>query len=806
MPSPARGPRSRLALGLLLCLPVAAGAADAPRLQPPRFDRDHMVAALDPGTPFLVVYGTLDPAAAPALRERARALAGRYAGGDGTSARADREVPAETLAAHPVVLLGAPRENLWTRRLAGALPVAFAAASFRWQGTVYDRPDDAIQLVWPHPLDPVRFLVLVAGNTPAAVTGRGVRAGVGGRDWRITRAGETVRSGRFAHGAGGPWRYDPALDRDLDAERAGFERDLVESGTGAVRLRHPAGLGAAPAARAAAEALAARLDGAGFADPMAAPQPVTLHPSLESKGRLMRDTRPEHLDAEGAPQVAVAAGRAVPDLWSLAVARLRRRGAAADSPWLLPAGVWLAGRCEGEPFEVAVARLVAAGLLPGVEEAAEVVAGGDRTASAARWRSPLILVPARALLMRALYETAGPRGAEATHAVLAAPAPTTLAALCARAGVGRAALARRYGALAASLARAGADRARARGPRRWRPSDGFQAGVCLAHSVGLEGGYLSSACARELARLRADGAGWVSLTPFGYLPDRGTPVIVPGAEGGPGEESDEAVAEAAARARESGLRVWLKPHLWTRGFVGELEFGAAGWPRFFERYREFILHYALLAEREGMDGLVLGHELTTAALGHPRRWRALIAEVRRVYHGTLTYGANWGEELRGVRFWDALDVVGVSLYTPLADAPTRDPARLRAGARRAVAELAEVARRAGRPALVLEAGYPPHAAAAVRPWEERGGARDLEAQRACYEALVDALEGERWVAGLFWWKWFSDGDAGGPADRSHTPRGKPAEAVMTRGFAAWRDRPVSPPPGPGRAPGRPGPP
>jgi len=439
-----------------------------------------------------------------------------------------------------------------------------------------------------------------------------------------------------------------------------------------------------------------------------------------------------------------------------------------------------------------VSRLYFGGLLPRPNELATrppPPAGSDRPA----WRSPLVWEPARALLVRAVYETAGSRGPEAVLSLVGGPTPGTLDSLCRHAGVAAPGVERRYAALADSLARAGEREARLSQPRPWRPGDGFQAGVCLAHTVRLDGGYLSAGCGRELAKLRDLGAGWVSITPFGYLPSARSPEIIPETDAGPDGESDEAVCEAATRARALGLRVWLTPQLWTRGFVGDLDFGPAGWPQFFDRYREFILHYALLAQRERIDGLVVGHELTSAALGHPDRWRALIAEVRRVYTGTLTYGANWGEEVRGIRFWDALDLVGVSFYTPLADAPSHDVPALAARARKGLAELKAVGARAGRPVLIVEAGYAPRSAAAVEPWEERGGPRDLEAQRACYEALVRALERETWIAGVFWWKWFSSDAVGGAGDGSYTPRGKPAEGVMTRAFAEWVGRPVTVP-------------
>jgi len=350
---------------------------------------------------------------------------------------------------------------------------------------------------------------------------------------------------------------------------------------------------------------------------------------------------------------------------------------------------------------------------------------------------------------------------------------------------------RRYLDLADSIARAGQrERAAHPAPRRWRPGDGFQRGVCFAHAVSLEQGYLSGSAARELGTLQKMGANWISITPFGYLPGLDVPVIYPSAQGGPEEENDESVCETAARARALGMRVWLKPHLWTRGWVGELSFGAGGWNRFFEQYRRLLLHDALLAEREGMDGLVVGHELPTASLRFPERWRALIGEVRRVYSGTLTYGANWEREVTQVGFWDALDLIGVSFYDPLADRPTCDVARLAAGGKRAFAPLRALAARRGKPVVLLEVGYPATTLAPVRPWEEAAGAPDPEAQRACYDALVRALEPEDWVAGAFFWKWFSSDRIGGLHDSSFTPRGKPAQEVMARAFRQWEGRPV----------------
>ncbi|HEY6196424.1 MAG TPA: hypothetical protein VI504_15440, partial [Candidatus Eisenbacteria bacterium] len=315
---------------------------------------------------------------------------------------------------------------------------------------------------------------------------------------------------------------------------------------------------------------------------------------------------------------------------------------------------------------------------------------------------------------------------------------------------------------------------------------GFQRGVCLAHAVGLDRGYLSAACARQLAAVRDAGADWVSLTPFAWLADPTVPEIANSTDAGPDGESDEAVCEAAARAHALGLRVWLNPHVWTRGWAGELAFTPRGWQRFFDGYGELALHWAIVAEREGIDGFFVGHELASSTAAEPARWRTLIAGIRRVYAGMLSYSANW-DEVERVPFWDALDVIGVSFYAPLAERPTRDPATLRAGATRSLALLRGVARRFGRPVLIAELGYAPRAEAAVRPWEETRGAPDPDTQRACYEAIVAAIEPCEWLAGAYFWKW---GSAARAAGDGFDPRGRPAEAVLMAALRSWQGRPV----------------
>src|SRR5690606_22708221 len=121
----------------------------------------------------------------------------------------------------------------------------------------------------------------------------------------------------------------------------------------------------------------------------------------------------------------------------------------------------------------------------------------------------------------------------------------------------------------------------------------------------------------------------------------------------------------AARAR--GLRVFLKPQpdLLGPGWRGEIRCDdERAWARWFASYRRFLLHYAAIAREERVELLAVGVELD-GTRHREREWRALIEATRGAYPGSLVYAANWGRE-EDIRFWDALDLLGVDQYAPLA--------------------------------------------------------------------------------------------------------------------------------------------
>lgn len=308
----------------------------------------------------------------------------------------------------------------------------------------------------------------------------------------------------------------------------------------------------------------------------------------------------------------------------------------------------------------------------------------------------------------------------------------------------------------------------------------FQRGI--AYTGYSATAYEGSGPLLALDELALTNATWISLLVTGYQETIHTTSID---FAGPGTPGDASLERTIAAARGQGLKVMLKPHVdlsndaaHYRGEIGP-DFTAADWAAWFASYRPFILHYAEMAERTGCELFCVGCELGTTAV-HAAEWREIVAAVRGVYSGPLTYADNQVEtSLDAVTWWDAVDYIGQDAYptlTPVAE-PTVDD--LLGGWTSFRARLQQLSERWNKPLILTEIGCRSVAGGAQNPWDwQRQGAVDLDVQAAFAEAACRAVEGRSWLRGLYWWQWSPDPDEGGVDDTGYTPHGKPAEAVL----------------------------
>jgi len=314
----------------------------------------------------------------------------------------------------------------------------------------------------------------------------------------------------------------------------------------------------------------------------------------------------------------------------------------------------------------------------------------------------------------------------------------------------------------------------------------FQRGVTLAHEgFEIHDGYLSARSDRSLDKLQSLGVDSVAIVPYAFMaePSRVTPLAVPER---PGSETDEAVVHAIEAAKSRGMTVLLKPQIWLRrSWPGEIEpQGPEEEERFFREYGRWIRHYALMAEKHGVEILAIGTELSKMTRGRTARWETIIRDIRVLYGGRLVYAANWGDEVEQVGFWPLLDFIGVDFYYPLSSEDSPSDEALRQGFETSLEGIRALSRRLSKPVLLTEIGY----GSTRRPWKnphasDRSRNAAPEHQARAYEAAFAALDDETsWIRGMYWWKWPTDLALGGVSDPGFTPNGKPAEEALRRGY------------------------
>lgn len=293
----------------------------------------------------------------------------------------------------------------------------------------------------------------------------------------------------------------------------------------------------------------------------------------------------------------------------------------------------------------------------------------------------------------------------------------------------------------------------------------------------------SSHMAVALQELNTVGVNWIAIHPYAWVERNGAVNWRPAATTG-------YLERATVLSKDAEMRLFWKPHLGYWGsfrWRGDIGFGDDddAWRRFFDGYRKFIVDQARFAQASGAEILAVGVEYDQT-MQHESEWRRIIQDVRGVYHGAITYAANW-DQLDRVPFWDALDLIGVHAYFPLADEKDPDRESLARGWDQPLAQLAMLSKEFRKPVVFAEIGYNRSASAASEPWDF--DVEDSPAHRALRQRLMEVAiqraEAAPFVRGMFWWKWMP-----GPTHhrRNFSMRDPEALAVLRQTWSPTRAR------------------
>jgi hypothetical protein len=251
----------------------------------------------------------------------------------------------------------------------------------------------------------------------------------------------------------------------------------------------------------------------------------------------------------------------------------------------------------------------------------------------------------------------------------------------------------------------------------------------------------------------------------------------------------EKLAELIDHAKKRHLRVVLMPIVLLDNPKSDTEWRGTlkptSWDDWFDSYRDMLTQFAWIAQGHGVDVMVVGSELVST---EPKldQWTKTIAKVREVFHGSLTYSANWDHYNTNdmLPIWDQLDLIGMNSYYKLGDDHTATVGEIEGRWKKIQKDLHAFQSKVHKPLMFLETGWCSLQNAASEPWDytQTELPADNDLQKRLYEAFFNVWYGDPQLGGFMMWEW-----PPGPADeRGYSPKGKPAEAVLRQ----WMSKPA----------------
>jgi len=245
------------------------------------------------------------------------------------------------------------------------------------------------------------------------------------------------------------------------------------------------------------------------------------------------------------------------------------------------------------------------------------------------------------------------------------------------------------------------------------------------------------------------------------------------------------------QAHSLGLRV-MSEHLMSNrdpegywgGDIGKF-YNEKQWDEWFASYETAILHFASLSEEAGVDYMIMVSELDSTT-GREKQWRDLIAKVRNVYHGKLSMAFDTEQAIQKVKFWDALDAIGVHpYYLEIKTLTDPTPDQLAKAYAPYMDRLAALSKQYGKPVIFTEIGFESD------DKRSRGYINnfqyhkiDVLEQRDIYQALVRSIQGKDWVDGTFFYTTYGSPNYAEPWNYDYSFVEKPADDVVRAYYGA----------------------
>ena len=288
----------------------------------------------------------------------------------------------------------------------------------------------------------------------------------------------------------------------------------------------------------------------------------------------------------------------------------------------------------------------------------------------------------------------------------------------------------------------------------------------------------------DLESIKNLHANWITVMPFAFV-SKGSAKVKFNTNFQWVGEKRKGIIEMIKQAKKNKIKVMLKPHVWMpHMWVGDLAFDSEkDWKIFEDSYTDYIMEFASIADSMKVEIFSIGVEVKKSVILRPKFWSKLIDKLRTVYHGKLTYAANW-DNYKNISFWDKLDYIGIDAYFPVAQEKTPTYEACFAGWLNNYNAIKNLSLTKHKKIIFTEFGYRNIDYTGREPWNEASNTTyNSIAQENAYKALFARFWTEPWFMGGFLWKWFPNHkSSGGLKNNRFTPQNKPVEKIIRIAF------------------------
>jgi hypothetical protein len=252
----------------------------------------------------------------------------------------------------------------------------------------------------------------------------------------------------------------------------------------------------------------------------------------------------------------------------------------------------------------------------------------------------------------------------------------------------------------------------------------------------------------EFQKMKETGIEWVAINHWWWQDYLNSTEI----KQGPWSDGYTNMTECFLYAKAIGLHVMYKPMLnllltyeW-RSYIQYTE----DW---MGNYTEWLVQNAIAAQAGEVEILCIGTEMGNMQI-HSEGVRNMIAQIRQVYTGLLTYSANH-DSFTQIDWYDALDIIGVSMYTMMTTEWDPSVQQLTAVWNGMYNELEELAIRWKKPLMFTEIGIQARDGSNLIPNDNQiSTKRDISEMRNYYLSLFESkIWNAPWFKGAYWWIW-----------------------------------------------------